>query len=173
MVVVNSQDEELGIQDRRACHSGAGILHRAISVFLFDSGGRVLVQRRHSRKALWGGFWSNTCCTHPRPGEAATTAATRRLSEEFGVNASLSFAFKFEYHARFDAHWSEWELCSVFVGRSDDDPVPDPDEVESHRWMSAEELDALFASGEGFTPWFRMEWDLLKREHAELISRNP
>ena len=173
MVVVNSRDEELGIRDRRACHAGEGILHRAVSVFVFNSEGQLLVQQRHREKALWGGVWSNTCCTHPVPGEEVASAADRRLQEEIGISTQLQFAFKFEYHARFDAKWSERELCSVFVGHSDREPSPDPSEVQALRWMSFADVDEMFASGEGFTPWFKMEWERLKTCHSQLLINMP
>ena len=173
MVVVNSHDEELDIQDRRACHAGEGILHRAVSVFVFNSKAQLLVQQRHRGKALWGGSWSNTCCTHPVPGEEVAAAAGRRLQEEIGILAQLHFAFKFEYHARFDANWSERELCSVFVGHSDCEPSPDPLEVQGLQWMSASEVDEILVTGENCTPWFKMEWERLTSDHALLLKDAP
>src|SRR3546814_21165977 len=79
-----------------------GLLHRAISVFLFDDQSRLLLHQRAAHKYHSANLWTNTCCSQPRPGENAMDAAHRRLREEMGMEADLSFAFTFQYRAAFD-----------------------------------------------------------------------
>ena len=163
LVLVDSDDRELGVIDKVRAHQGNGMLHRAVSVFLFNSDGEVLVQKRHPSKPLWGGYWSNSCCTHPRPGEDTLSAASRRISEELGVSAQLQFRYKFEYSAAFDPNYSERELCSVFTGTINVDPMINTTEISDWRWLSPTEVDQVLANrSEKLTPWFKLEWNRLR-----------
>ena len=163
LVLVDSNDRELGVVDKQRAHQGKGLLHRAISVFLYDQHGNLLIQQRHPDKALWGGYWSNSCCTHPRPGEDALAAASRRVMEELGTAPDLQFRFKFEYCASFGPLLAERELCSVFSGTTSDDPVVNTTEIANWRWISPDELDRMFGTEmDRLTPWFKLEWDRLR-----------
>lgn len=170
LILVNSNDEEVGFLDKETCHNGDGKLHRAFSVFIFNSEGKLLLQQRASGKRLWGGYWANTCCSHPRQGESVADAALRRLKEEVGLDASLRQVFSFEYHARFKDLGSEHELCHVLLGKSDADPDPNTSEIDALRWVSADELDAeLSQKDHTLTPWLAIEWKRLRSEFkAEL-----
>ena len=171
LILVDAQDRPLGHLDKRRCHDGAGRLHRAFSVFLFNPDGELLLQQRAAGKRLWPLYWSNTCCSHPRRGESTPTAAGRRL-QELGLSAPLRFAFKFQYQARFRDLGSEHELCWVFLGRCDGEPAPHPEEVADWRWVSPSALDRELAAEEGsYTPWLRMEWQRLRSEHAGLLEQ--
>lgn len=166
VVLVNSQDEQIGVCDKRDAHLGAGALHRAFSVHLIDSAGRHLLQRRAAGKMLWPGFWSNACCSHPAPGETISHAASRRLQEELGVSAPCRFLYSFEYRATFESIGAEHELCHVLVAQSDAVVSPATDEVCEVRWWDRAEISAkLSASKEDFTPWFQMEWYHLLKHH--------
>ncbi|MGB2419433.1 MAG: isopentenyl-diphosphate Delta-isomerase, partial [Luminiphilus sp.] len=141
LIIVDAQDRILGHGTKAELHQGAGTLHRAFSIFLFDDAGHVLLQKRSADKPLWPGFWSNTCCSHPRRGESYGIATRRRLKEELGVEAPLRFTHRFRYQAQFSAEGAEHELCSVYVGRIDGDPMPNPQEVSDWQWVSPSALD--------------------------------
>jgi isopentenyl-diphosphate delta-isomerase len=163
---VNERDEALGPARRGDCHAGPGILHRAFSIYLFDARGQALLQRRSGAKRLWPLFWSNACCSHPRWGEPVEVAAHRRVREELGVDAALRELFRFQYHAVYDAAGSERELCSVWVGRIAAPPRHDEREIAELRFASAAEIDdAIEGEPERYTPWFRLGWERLRREH--------
>jgi isopentenyl-diphosphate delta-isomerase len=136
-------------------HRPPGALHRAFSVFLFRSDGRLLVQRRSSRKHHFRGRWSNTCCSHPRPGEAVLDAGRRRLNEELGLDAPLAEVGSFLYRATdADTGLVEREFDHVLVGFGGGVPVPDPAEVEECRWVPVAGLAAAVGSDPAaFTPW--------------------
>lgn len=159
VVLVDEADREVGTADKLEVHRD-GRLHRAVSVFLFDDAGRWLLQRRADGKYHSGGLWSNTACTHPRPGEAPATAALRRLDEEMGVRCLLRPAFSFLYRAELDGGPEplvEHEFDHVFVGRFSGTPTPAPGEVSDWRWADAETLRHDLAYGpDRYTPWFRM-----------------
>lgn len=165
LVLVDEDDRELGVASRAACHAPGGQRHRAFSVYLFDDEGRLLLQRRAATKPLWPGYWSNSCCSHPRPGEPVGVAATRRVREELGVEAALTWRFRYEYCADFGAVGTEHEVVHVFVGSVDPATVQaDPREVEAWRMVELDELEDELAHDNDFTPWFRLAWSTLRAD---------
>lgn len=158
VILVDAEDRPVGTEEKAACHHHPVPLHRAFSVFLYDERGRMLITKRSAAKATWPGYWSNACCSHPRPGEATEAAAHRRLGEELGTSAvTLELRFAFAYDARFDDTWGEHELDHVFVGRFDGSLTPDPAEVEAWELVAVEELERRIAADpDRFTPWFRI-----------------
>jgi isopentenyl-diphosphate delta-isomerase len=171
LVLVDESDRETGFLDKASAHSGQGILHRAFSLFIFNAEGELLLQQRAPGKRLWPGYWSNTCCSHPRRGEAMDSAIHRRLGEELGMQCELSFQFKFQYQAQFDAEGAEHELCWVYVGHSDAAPVVNVNEISGLRHISPAALDREIATQpEIFTPWFKIEWERLRREYPHALA---
>lgn len=164
LVCVDDDDVALYPLAKVDCHKGDGVLHRAFSVFLLDATGRILLQRRSALKPLWPGFWSNSCCSHPRWMEPLELAVDRRLAEELGVRAKVELLHSFIYHARFGDVGSEREFCHVFLGTLDSAEVrPDPAEISAVRWAARAEIDAEIASAAHvFTPWFLQEWDAIR-----------
>ena len=172
LILVDVDDQETGFVSKAKAHHGWGILHRAFSVFLFNEKGELLLQRRAVSKRLWPGFWSNSCCSHPRRGETMPVATRRRLREELNIDAELEYVYKFMYQVQFGELGAEHELCHVYLGRVDGDVHANDHEVESIRFLSAAELESEFAGGSGnFTPWFKMEWQSLKSNYAEQLRR--
>jgi isopentenyl-diphosphate delta-isomerase len=139
VVLVDERDREIGIVGKLRAHL-TGQRHRAVSVFVFDAIGRVLLQRRADDKYHSAGRWANTCCSHPRPGESPADAAKRRLREEMGLDCALTAVVNFIYRADVGGGLVEHELDHVFVGRSATEPVPDPSEVREYRWAHVEDL---------------------------------
>lgn len=170
LVVVDSDDQVLGHDSKSACHDGQGILHRAFSLFVFNARGEILLQQRGRDKRLWPGYWANSCCSHPRRGEVMDTAIGRRLHEEMGMRCELQYVYKFQYQAHYGDLGSEYELCWVYVGRSNDPVDANATEVADWCFMTPEALDqAMQARPEQFTPWLHMEWHRLRTDFAELL----
>lgn len=154
VILVDPRDQEIGTADKLQAHAD-GLLHRAFSVFIFDVRGQLLLQQRHPDKYHSGGLWSNTCCSHPRPGETVAQAATRRLQEEMGLHSELKAAFSFTYKVRLGDLW-EHEYDHVLLGSCDRAPVPDPREVSDWRWITPDALMAdVDSRPERYTYWFR------------------
>jgi isopentenyl-diphosphate delta-isomerase len=171
LILVDESDNEVGYRSKAECHDGDGLLHRAFSVFIFNSDGELLLQQRGKNKRLWPKFWSNSCCSHPRQGESMQVATGRRLQEELGVVVELEYVYKFRYQAPFGEHGSEHELCSVYLGRCTEVVRPNITEIEAIRFVSAEELGAeIGTNADSFTPWFKQEWDQLNGEHLEMLQ---
>jgi len=170
LILVDADDVEIGQQTKAVCHDGAGLLHRAFSLFVFNTAGEVLLQQRSRTKRLWPGYWANTCCSHPRHNETMQTATQRRLQQELGFTCDLEYVYKFTYHATYQQHGSERELCWVYVGVSDLPVRPNPHEIEDWRFMPPDELDTALANDpEQFTPWLQMEWARLRGEFADRL----
>jgi isopentenyl-diphosphate delta-isomerase len=155
VILVDPHDVPVGTQEKQRAHQ-EGALHRAFSVFVFDAAGRMLLQRRAAGKYHSGGLWSNACCGHPRPGEETAAAARRRLREEMGVDCALEPAFTFLYRAEVGGGLTEHEFDHVFTALCNQQPHPDPEEVDEWRWVAPRELSAeVEAQPERFTFWFR------------------
>jgi isopentenyl-diphosphate delta-isomerase len=136
LILVDGDDREIGFMAKADAHRGRGTLHRAFSLFVFNPAGELLVQLRANEKRLWPGYWSNTCCSHPRRGERMDDAIHRRLWEELGLSAELEFLFKFEYQAQYDAVAAEHELCWVYAGRSAGRPRANVHEIAAWRYLT-------------------------------------
>ncbi len=156
VILVDRADHPIGIAPKLAVHR-EGRLHRAFSVFVFDLQGRLLLQRRAPGKYHSGGLWSNTCCGHPRPGEATAPAAARRLREEMGFDCFLQPAGAIVYRAQVAERLWEHEYDHLFTGRYSGDPRPDPAEVVEWRWIAIDDLLVeLRQSPSRFTAWFQL-----------------
>lgn len=156
VILVDRNDLEVGTLEKLEAHR-QGRLHRAFSVFLFNSKNEMLLQQRAMDKYHSAGLWSNSCCSHPRPGEQTDTAAKRRLQEEMGITCALEKAFDFIYRVEFANDLIEHELDHVFIGRFDGHVKPAPAEVMAHRWVAAEQVKKnVETAPEKYTIWFRL-----------------
>lgn len=171
LILVDESDNEIGQLGKVDCHVGDGLLHRAFSVFLFNPQGELLIQQRAAGKMLWGGYWANSCCSHPRAGEDTLAAAHRRIREELGVACELRYLYKFVYHARFGEVGSEHENCWVFAGHFDGRVTPNAAEVADWRFISPGELtQEITANGDIYTPWLKLEWEQITQRYlADLL----
>jgi isopentenyl-diphosphate delta-isomerase len=173
LILVDEDDAVTGHCSKAEAHRGAGLLHRAFSIFLFADSETVLLHRRAAAKPLWAGFWTNSVCSHPRRGETYAFATRRRLREELGVSAELQCLYRFAYQAPFGLKGSEHELCSVFVGRLGPEQMvrPNPTEIGDWGWFNCAEVDQRLSEAPGqFTPWFRLEWAQLRGEFRPCVE---
>ncbi|GAA4469297.1 isopentenyl-diphosphate Delta-isomerase [Nemorincola caseinilytica] len=156
VVLVDDQDREIGVAGKMEVHV-TGALHRAVSVFIFSSHNKLLLQQRAAVKYHSGLLWTNTCCGHPLPGESPIEAAERRLYEEMGIRCLLIPAYTFLYKADMGNGLTEHEFDHVFVGLYDAAPDPDPAEVAAWRYVPQSDLMAsLQQEPEQYTAWFRI-----------------
>lgn len=156
VILVDERDNVIGEMGKTEAHE-RGLLHRAISVFIFDDQNRLLLQQRAHHKYHSAGLWTNTCCSHPAVGESALAAAHRRLNEEMGLETDLQFAFNFQYRTAFDNGLIEHELDHVFIGHSDKEPLINTEEAAGYRWLSLAEIEQQIEENpESFTVWFKL-----------------
>jgi isopentenyl-diphosphate delta-isomerase len=156
VILVDANDSPIGTAEKLEAHR-SGRLHRAFSAFVFNDRGELLLQRRAGGKYHSGGLWSNTCCSHPRPGEETRAAAERRLEEEMGFRCALEAVTAIVYRAEVGGGLVEYEYDHLLVGRWTGRPSPDPDEVEDWRWVDMDALrDEVAHHPRRFTYWFRV-----------------
>ena len=156
VVLVDENDQPVGEMEKMQAHR-EGLLHRAISVFVFDKSGNMLLQQRAAGKYHGALLWSNTCCSHPFPGEEPADAARRRLQEEMGFTTSLEPMFSFTYRAVVENGLIEHEFDHVFAGIYEGQLQPNADEVESYVYRSLEYVrQELAETPEKYTQWFRI-----------------
>lgn len=166
VILVDESDHSVDVGAKLGTHE-TGALHRAISVFVFNSSGELLLQQRAGCKYHSAGKWANTCCGHPRPGESCLAAAERRLFEEMGMHVDLEFGFKSRYQARLDNNMIENEIPYLFFGVSDDVPEPNPKEVSAFEYVGLEQIVLqLERDQERFSAWLIHYMDT----HANRIS---
>lgn len=170
LILVDENDMEIGWETKDVCHNGQGLLHRAFSIFIFDDKKQLLLQKRSTHKRLWPLFWSNSCCSHPRKGESYQFATARRLKEELGLTTPLQYLYKFKYQALFGDLGAEHELCSVYIGKTDQTPKVNKTEIDDWKFISIDALNGqMKAQPENFTPWFKMEWDHILKHYKDTI----
>jgi isopentenyl-diphosphate delta-isomerase len=156
LILVDKDDNETGFSEKLFAHQN-GLLHRAFSVFIFNSRSELLLQRRAENKYHSGGLWSNTCCSHPCKDEEIRDTVKRRLKEEMGMECETEFKFKFIYQKHFENGLIEHELDHVYFGKSDEGPVPDPMEVQEWRYISLRQLQSeIHLHPERFSAWLQI-----------------
>jgi isopentenyl-diphosphate delta-isomerase len=159
VILVDEQDRELGTLEKMEAHQKA-LLHRAISVFIINTKGEWLLQQRTLDKYHSKGLWTNTCCSHPMPGETTLQAAHRRLHEEMGLQSDLKEVFSFSYIQELENGLTEHEYDHVFVGVTDDLPEPHPDEVMDFKYISYSDLKKdIVQNPQNYTVWFRLIYE--------------
>ncbi len=158
IIIVDEDDNQIGTGEKLAVHQ-KGLLHRAFSIFVFNKKGELMLQRRALSKYHSPGLWSNTCCSHPAPGEDTLAAAHRRLKEEMGFDCELREKFSFIYKTKL-GDLTEHEFDHVLFGQFDGEPVINKDEVEDWEWMRLEYLkEELHNKPELYSYWLKVVLD--------------
>ncbi|HEX4852022.1 MAG TPA: isopentenyl-diphosphate Delta-isomerase, partial [Puia sp.] len=156
IILVDEKDHAIGVMEKLEAHR-KGLLHRAFSVFIFNSKGEMLLQQRSVEKYHSGGLWTNACCSHPAPGEDIHAAATRRLQEELGFSTPLTKVFDFIYRSSFENGLIEHEFDHVFIGIHDAPIHADEQEISDYYFLGIEEIsESIKKNPEKYTVWFRI-----------------
>lgn len=167
VILVDEQDNPIGLMEKIEAHEKA-LLHRAFSVFVFNSKGELMLQQRAAEKYHSPLLWTNTCCSHQRDGETSLEAGKRRLQEEMGFVCELEEVFWFIYKAPFDNGLTEHELDHVMVGKFEGEPEINKEEVEAYKWMPLEDVkNDIEKQPEIYTEWFK----IIFKESYEKISK--
>ncbi|MEO5570631.1 MAG: isopentenyl-diphosphate Delta-isomerase [Bacteroidia bacterium] len=169
LILVDEHDKQYGKLEKQLVHE-LGLLHRAFSVFIFNTKGELLLQQRADEKYHSAGLWTNTCCSHPRFGEEIKDAVTRRLEEEMGMFSEAEFAFNFIYKANFENGLTEHELDHVFFGTSDELPLPNKSEVKNWKYLPINLIRKDMAENpHQYTVWFKMVFERVMAKQAALL----
>ncbi|MBN2614964.1 MAG: isopentenyl-diphosphate Delta-isomerase [Bacteroidales bacterium] len=172
VVIVNKNDMPLGTMEKMEAHE-KGILHRAFSVFVFNSQNQLLLQKRASEKYHSPDLWTNTVCSHPRAGEDTLDAGHRRLGEEMGMDCELKELFSFVYKAPVGNGLKEHEFDHVLVGFSDTKPVPNPEEASDFKYVGLEWVKKdMEEHPDQYTVWFKIAFKELLKHQLDLLKMN-
>lgn len=156
IILVDENDKPIGTEEKLKAHQKAN-LHRAFSIFIFNDKGQLLLQQRALDKYHSGGLWTNTCCSHPRPKEETINSAHRRLKEEMGFDCELTEVFSFKYKNAFSNGLTENEFDHVFIGKYNNEPIPNPTEVNAYKWVDVKWLEQDMENNkEIYTVWFKI-----------------
>ena len=167
VILVDKDDNQIGLMPKMEAHEKA-LLHRAFSVFTFNDKGQLLLQQRAADKYHSPLLWTNTCCSHQRNGETNLEAGKRRLQEEMGFTCELEEVFSFIYKAPFDNGLTEHELDHVLIGKYNEDPIINTEEVESFKWMTLVEVkNDIEQQPETYTAWFKI---IFKESFDKIIN---
>lgn len=171
VILVDRLDREIGTEEKLKAHR-EGKLHRAFSVFIFNAKGELLLQKRAETKYHSGSLWTNTCCSHPRPGESRYCAARRRLNEEMGFDSELTELFSFIYHTKLENNLFEHELDHVFVGIFEGRPIPNPDEVDDWKWIKVDALERdVRENSQNYTYWLKLVLNRVLKQYDKVTSQ--
>ena len=161
IVLVDEQDKEVGLMEKMEVHRKA-LLHRAFSVFIFNSQGEMMLQRRALGKYHSGGLWTNSCCSHPYPSETIVDAAKRRLFQEMGFTSDVKPIFHFIYKAALDNDLTEYEYDHVLIGHYDGLVEINPDEVGDYCFRTMHDIkNELMSNPKKYTAWFHIAFPML------------
>lgn len=171
VVLVNENDEALGAMEKMEAHQKA-LLHRAFSVFIFNSRGEMLLQQRAAHKYHSPGLWTNACCSHPQPGEDTKEAAIRRLREEMGFTIPVQKIFDFVYKAAFDNGLTEYEFDHVFAGEYEGPVLFNTDEVQNICYKIMPEIsNSLQTHPQKYTAWFHLAFPRIREWWSERYNK--
>jgi isopentenyl-diphosphate delta-isomerase type 1 len=169
VILVDENDKEIGTAEKIQAHRES-LRHRAFSVFIFrdDFESELLLQQRADGKYHSAGLWTNTCCSHPRPGEDILLAGQRRLKEEMGFSVPLTSLGWFHYIAAFHNGLTENEIDHVLVGKLGDATIsPDKNEVKDYRWVNVRDLKKeILDDPDRFTPWLALALEMIYEKRS-------
>jgi len=162
VILVDKNNRKIGIEEKIKAHK-EDKLHRAFSIFIFNSNGELLIQQRAKTKYHSGGLWSNTVCSHPKPNETYLQATHRRLKEEMGFDCKLKKLFCFTYNTGFQNGIIENEYDCVFIGKFDDKPKPNPREIMDYKWISIKKLkEDIISHPNKYSVWLKIALNRIK-----------
>lgn len=171
VILVDKDDNVLGTMGKLEAHQ-KGVLHRAFSVFVFNSQGELMLQQRASHKYHSPDLWTNTCCSHPRAEEVLEDAAHRRLQEEMGFDCSLEYGFNFIYKKQV-GELIEHELDHVWLGFYDGTPALNPEEVKDWRNMTLEQVrEDMNTNPHVYTEWFKICFEEVSKRFSSMRIPN-
>lgn len=175
VILVDENDNPIGLEEKVKCHLPNGKLHRAFTALLFDTQGRLLLTKRSSTKMLWPGDWDGTVASHPRESETYVSSAERRLPEEMGITCKMDYLFKFEYHVPYKDVGSENEICGTLLGIIGADSKFNlvPDEISDMKWISSQDLLVeIQNSPKIYCPWMLLALYLLPESEQKMLEKH-
>lgn len=166
LILANKKDKKIELKNKKKTHSGRGILHRAFTIFVFNSKNQLLIQKRSKDKFLWPLIWEASCSSHPLPKENYISAAKKRLKKELGFSCKLKLLGQFQYQANYKNIGAENEICAFLTGEYNGKIKPNKKEIAEYKWIKIKELKKdLIRNPKKYAPWLKIA--LKKYENRE------
>ncbi len=174
VILVDENDNPIGIEEKVKCHLPNGKLHRAFTALIFDNEGKLVITKRSPNKMLWPGDWDGTLASHPRESETFVSSAERRMPDEVGISCKFEYLFKFEYHVPYKDVGSENEICGTVLGILEKSSKFNlvKDEISDLKWITADELvKELEKIPEKYCPWMLIALYLLPSSEKSMLTK--
>lgn len=174
VILVDENDNPIGIEEKVKCHLPNGKLHRAFTALLFDKEGKLVITKRSPNKMLWPGDWDGTLASHPRESETFVSSAERRMPDEVGISCKFEYLFKFEYHVPYKDVGSENEICGTVLGILEKSSKFNlvKDEISDLKWITADELvKELEKIPEKYCPWMLIALYFLPSAEKSMLTK--
>jgi len=174
VILVDKNDNPIGIEEKVKCHLPNGKLHRAFTALIFDNEGKLVITKRSTNKMLWPGDWDGTLASHPRESETFVSSAERRMPEEIGISCKFEYLFKFEYHVPYKDVGSENEICGTVLGILEKSSKFNlvKDEISDLKWITADELvKEIEKIPEKYCPWMLIALYLLPSSEKSMLTK--
>ena len=171
VILVDENDNEIGVEEKVKCHLPQGKLHRAFTALLFDINGNLVLTKRAKEKMLWPGDWDGTFASHPRKSETYVSSGERRMPEELGIEGKLDYLNKFEYHVNYKEVGSENEICGTLVGTIEKSTKLKEiqGEIDEIKWISPKDLMSdLVSKPQKYCPWMLIALFFLEKSEKNL-----
>jgi isopentenyl-diphosphate delta-isomerase len=175
VILVDENDNPIGTEEKVKCHLPNGKLHRAFTALLFDNQGRLVLTRRAKEKMLWPNDWDGTFASHPRESETYVSSGERRMPEELGIEGTLDYLHKFEYHVPYKDVGSENEICGTLIGVIDNSTELKEieGEIDEIKYISSKELLLeLKSKPEIYCPWMLIALELLDKSDKSMLEKH-
>jgi isopentenyl-diphosphate delta-isomerase len=175
VILVDENDNQIGTEEKVKCHLPNGKLHRAFTALLFDNQGRLVLTRRAKEKMLWPNDWDGTFASHPRESETYVSSGERRMPEELGIEGTLDYLHKFEYHVPYKDVGSENEICGTLIGVIDNSTELKEieGEIDEIKYISSKELlSELKSNPEIYCPWMLIALELLDKSDKSMLEKH-
>lgn len=157
LILVDENDNAIGVETKEKCHLKQGLLHRAFTIFIFNQQGQLLIQKRSKNKLLWPFYWEASCSSHPWPNEEMLEAGKRKLKDELGFSCPLVLFDKFNYKSHYKDIGTEHEVCSLLIGQYDKDIKFDNKEVQEIKWIYPTQLkEDIVQNPQNYAPWLKI-----------------
>jgi len=166
-----NSNADFKLVDKLLAHK-KGWQHYAFSIFIFNDNNELLLQKRASHKYHSPNLWTNTCCSHPLSADLNEIKifAKNRLQEEMGLTTNLNFLFQFKYKVKCDNNLTENEIDFVFIGRYNENPIINRNEVCEYKWISINDLiQEISTNGQNYTEWLKI---ILKNHTVHFNTKN-
>ncbi|MCJ7739896.1 NUDIX domain-containing protein [Candidatus Microgenomates bacterium] len=144
--IVDENDQVIGRERRGEAHQDKKLIHRSVSILVFNDRGELYLQKRSATKDTDPLKWTISCSGHVNFGDDYEITAHRELKEELGIDAEITFADKFLCRAP-----HETEMVAIFSAKVEPCRAGfnlNKEEISEGKFFTRKELNDVLKKGE-------------------------